>query len=146
MYEADRGVAPLTYDKPHIQYPPLKGTGGIPVMVVDDNSLVLEVLSENLTRYGFKVTSAEDAFEALSFLDREDYKLVITDFQMPGMDGLALASTIKKRYPAMIVILTTGMDKGYFEEIQGMQNIDLFIPKPFNMRTFLAGIGKMLKQ
>ena len=79
-------------------------------MIVDDNRLVLEVLSQNLIHYGFKVTLADDAFEALGFLDREDFQMVITDFQMPGMDGLALATIIEKRYPAMIIILTSGLD------------------------------------
>ena len=146
MYEADRGITPLTINKPHTPYLPAERAGEISAMIVDDNRLVLEVLSENLIHYGFKVTLADDAFEALDFLDRESFQMVITDFQMPGMDGLALATIIKKRYPAMIVILTSGMDRAYLEGKQELKDIDFFFPKPFDMKLFLSTVGGILKQ
>ena len=146
MYEADRSITPVTSDKHQIAYRPSEKTKKIPLMLVDDNAAIREVLSEGLSRYGFEVTKAEDGFEALRSLGRECFKLVITDFQMPGMNGLELASAIKKQYPAMIVVLMTGTDRSYLEGKQQWKDVDLFVPKPFRISTFVDMVGGILKQ
>ena len=146
MYEADRDITPVTFDKHQIEYRPAEKAEKIPLILVDDNVAILEMLSEGLTRYGFEVTKAEDGFKALKSLERESFKLVITDFQMPGMNGLELASTIKRQYPSMIVVLMTGTDRSYLEEKQELKDIDLFVPKPFRISTFVDMVGAILKQ
>ena len=131
MYEADRDITPVTFDKHQIEYRPAEKAEKIPLILVDDNVAILEMLLEGLTRYGFEVTKAEDGFKALKSLERESFKLVITDFQMPGMNGLELASTIKRQYPSMIVVLMTGTDRSYLEEKQELKDIVSFRSQAF---------------
>lgn len=145
MHDTYRSIAPLTYDKQNTGYLPAETAEKMPVMLVDDNRQILELLSESLTRYGYRVTRADDGFKALSVLDKEDFKLVVTDFHMPGMDGSTLASAIKKRHPGMVILLATGLGKEFLEEKRKLENIDLFIRKPFAMSTFLDIIGRIFK-
>jgi two-component system sensor histidine kinase/response regulator len=78
------------------------GLHGLPVLVVDDNATNREILVEMLTRWGMKPTAAADGPTALAEMDRaaaagEPFALVLSDAQMPGMDGFTLAEHIGRR-------------------------------------------------
>lgn len=83
---------------------------GADILVVDDYENVREVVSRMLTESGFEVQTARNAAEALHLLDESPFGLVLTDFNMPEMDGLALAAKIKSLFPATPVVLMTGSD------------------------------------
>jgi two-component system, sensor histidine kinase and response regulator len=75
---------------------------GLPVLVVDDNATNREILVEILTRWRMKPTAAADGPAALAEMDRaaaagEPFALVLSDAQMPGMDGFTLAEQIRRR-------------------------------------------------
>jgi two-component system, sensor histidine kinase and response regulator len=81
------------------------GLHGLPVLVVDDNATNCEILVEMLTRWGMKPTAAADGPTALGEMDRaaaagEPFALVLSDAQMPGMDGFTLAEHIGRRADA----------------------------------------------
>jgi PAS domain S-box-containing protein len=79
------------------------------ILVVEDNPDVADVTSTLLDQLGYRVVRAPSAADALAMLDDGGVDLVFTDIVMPGpMDGLALASEIRARYPQMPVLLTTG--------------------------------------
>ncbi|RMH91180.1 MAG: response regulator, partial [Calditrichaeota bacterium] len=89
---------------------------GLPVLVVDDNATNRRILEENLRRWGLAPTLAESAGAALEQLQAREasngaYRLVISDVQMPDMDGFQLAEAIKKdaRWKDLpIILLTSG--------------------------------------
>lgn len=144
MQKSNGSIESLDFDKQHTEWP---STESAPVLVVDDDRQFLEMISIVLSHhYDFKVTKAGNAFEALSCLDGKNFKFVITDLQMPGMDGLVLASTIKERYPSMIIVLITGVNLQMLEGKQGLENIDLFIQKPFKIGTFLNTIEEIVNR
>jgi len=78
------------------------------ILIVDDESLVREVLSDVLTGEGFTVAKAPDAPSALEQLEREPHAIALCDIRMPGVDGLELLKTIRQRHPGTDVVMMTG--------------------------------------
>ena len=70
----------------------------INILVVDDQAVVRRELRKSLTAYGFRVSEARDGQEALQYLECGGVDLVITDFQMPGLDGLEFLQKIRSKY------------------------------------------------
>jgi DNA-binding response OmpR family regulator len=82
------------------------------ILVVDDDSDACQALGGLLEESGFAVEAAGDGAGALARLDQVGPDLVLTDLQMPGMDGLELIRRIQAREKAPPVILVTGMETG----------------------------------
>ena len=112
------------------------------ILIMDDDPLCLEALSEMLSRHGFKVYCATHAAKAFEILEQHSVDFFFCDISMPGMSGLDILKTIKKRYPAMEVIM-----------ISGGRNIDLviksfrlgaidYINKPTNLEEIIAAIER----
>jgi DNA-binding NtrC family response regulator len=78
------------------------------ILVVDDDPLILKSLSELLRLEKYEVGSAASGLEALQVLKDQRSDLVITDINMPEIDGFKLLKEIKSRYPEVIIILVTG--------------------------------------
>jgi putative two-component system response regulator len=103
------------------------------VLVVDDNSLAVDMLENTLRRSGYEVITASNGRAALEILDRGTCQLVITDWEMPEMSGLELCRRI--RYLSTLnyiyVIMLTGR-RDASDSIEGMTaGADDFIVKPF---------------
>ncbi len=77
------------------------------ILIVDDDRDTLELLRELMVKEGHEVHAASSADLALETMAREEPNLVISDIQMPGMDGLALLAETRKRHPETLVILLT---------------------------------------
>ena len=98
------------------------------VMVVDDDQEVLKVMAYGLESYGYEVLTCENATEALlmALTDPSDY--VITDHDMPGMDGVELTRRLREILPAAIIIGMSGRDHGMVFLQAGAND---FVQKPF---------------
>ena len=81
------------------------------ILVVDDNELVRIGLTQMLSRLGYEVVATDNGEKGLDLFLKNRFDLVITDFEMPGMNGIDLAGHIKQRSPITPVILMTGMEK-----------------------------------
>ena len=82
------------------------GTEGKKILIADDNASVRSALQRQLIQWKMKPVLAESGKAALEILSQNDaFDLVITDFQMPGMNGIELAKMIKQRYENLPVIL-----------------------------------------
>ncbi|MDE3035728.1 MAG: sigma-54-dependent Fis family transcriptional regulator, partial [Nitrospirota bacterium] len=77
------------------------------VMIVDDDAETLALLREITAKEGYQVATASSAEEALALAAREQPDVVITDLNMPGMDGLSLLAELRTRIPDTLVILAT---------------------------------------
>jgi PAS domain S-box-containing protein len=120
MSEPGRGtvvtlVLPRTSrDRPTLPAPSvlreIKAGHALCILLVEDNPQVAELAEVLLTEQGHKVVRAATAPEAVAMLRRDAaYDLVFSDLVMPGgMDGLELARTVRKLYPAMPILLATG--------------------------------------
>jgi signal transduction histidine kinase/ActR/RegA family two-component response regulator len=79
------------------------------VLLVDDDPLVREVLAGQLENQGYRIVQASDGLAALAWLDRnESVDLLVTDFAMPGMNGLSLIKEVRRRCDTLPVLLLTG--------------------------------------
>jgi len=89
---------------------------GIRVLVVDDDPYARQAMMEGLRSRGYRVNGAEDGLQALQQLRREPFNLVITDIQMPRMDGVALLREICRHDYAPVIVQTTLVDS-YLQDV-----------------------------
>jgi CheY-like chemotaxis protein len=81
----------------------------IRILVVDDSAVVLKSVCNLLTRLGYETIAARDGAEALRIMETDDgFNLVLTDINMPFIDGWELAFRIKFTKPDMPIIALTG--------------------------------------
>jgi two-component system, NtrC family, response regulator HydG len=116
------------------------------ILVVDDEPVVLDVLSEVLTREGFQVAQAPDSSSALQVLEREHQELVLCDIRMPGMDGFGLLREIARLHPGTDVILMTGygsLDGAVEAMCLGAAD---YLIKPLKPKEVLARIRAILER
>ncbi|PAP75775.1 sigma-54-dependent transcriptional regulator [Rubrivirga marina] len=101
------------------------------VLFVDDELPLRDVVSRLLDRRGVDVTTAGDAITAVEILRDEPFDLVLTDFQMPGMDGLELLAHVREHYPDLPAVMITG-HASVQHAVRAMAGgaVD-YLPKPF---------------
>lgn len=110
------------------------------LLIVDDSLSVRRILGQLLTRHGFAVTSAVDGEEALELLRERPFDVVLTDLEMPGVDGYQLIEDLRRR-PAtrelpVVVITTRGGDK--HAQLARQLGVSGFFAKPFDEGALLA--------
>jgi putative two-component system response regulator len=113
------------------------------VLIVDDSPVALLALQSALTGAGYEVSTAFNGREALKVLQREPCRLVISDWEMPEMDGLQLCREIRMDdQPGYIYfILLTSHDTPN-ETVEGLSaGADDFMSKPYNVAELLARVG-----
>ena len=115
------------------------------ILVVDDDRTVLDMVSRYLEFLGFEVGLAGNGLEALSLFLQSSFDLVLTDFQMPAMDGLSLARHIKDRSPRTPVILLTGSDRETVQKKVERGPVDSVIFKPFRLKDLQTTIQGALE-
>ena len=77
------------------------------VLIVDDEKVQREILEGFLIKQGYGAATAEDGRKALERLRGGTFDLVITDYRMPGMDGIALLKEVRRLHPEMVVVMMT---------------------------------------
>jgi two-component system response regulator PilR (NtrC family) len=103
------------------------------ILVVDDEQSLREVLSIMLKRAGYSVTSATDGEEAIDFLHKEIFDLVITDLRMPKIDGMEVLKAVKSASPETVVLIITAFataDSAVEAMKQGAYD---YLTKPFQV-------------
>lgn len=114
------------------------------ILIVDDEPNYLVVLSELLKDEGFEVFTAPGGTKGLELIRDTDLDLVITDMQMPGMDGLEFLQAIKEIYPELPVIMITAfaeIEKAVAAMQMGAYN---YLAKPFSNEELLVNITKAI--
>ena len=105
---------------------------GEKILVVDDNNLFRIVVSKMLSRLGYEVSSADSGENGLRIFLKNKFHIVLSDYEMPGMDGVALACNVKKSSPRTRVVIMTGAGK---ETVFSREStaVDKVISKPFTL-------------
>nr|WP_275116199.1 SpoIIE family protein phosphatase [Aliiroseovarius subalbicans] len=113
------------------------------ILVVDDSRAQLRVLSASLTRQGYQVIEAGSGGEALACLEIDDVDLILSDWMMPGMDGLELCQALRdlqRDTYTYFILLTSKTEKGAVA--QGLDvGADDFLNKPPNPEELRARIA-----
>jgi CheY-like chemotaxis protein len=124
---------------------PIPALGNKPqLLVVDDAKDVQWLLSRALSFMGYDVVVAGNGLEAMTLFLTSSYDLLITDLQMPLMNGLELSRLVKEQYPKTPVILVTGFCDDKLFEKANMNCFDAVIPKPFNLDEIEKTVQKLL--
>src|SRR5438093_7439615 len=103
-----------------------------PILVVDDEEVVLVSLRDTLSREGYHVTTAPNAVEALARLKEQAYSVVITDQQMPMLSGLEFLAQVKEMQPdATRILITAVLNLSTVIDAINKGEIYRFIVKPW---------------
>lgn len=115
------------------------------ILLVDDEASIREPLAEYLESQQYRVTAAESAARARTFLRDHEYDIVLLDIMMPGEDGLSLCRHIAESKDIPVIFLTAkgkSMDRIIGLEIGG----DDYVTKPFDPRELVARIKTILRR
>ena len=110
------------------------------ILCVEDDPNLLELRRLQFERAGYRVFTAGTPEDALRVCAREQIDLVLTDYQLPGMSGVALGWLLKRNQPDLPVVLVTGAP----ELEADSRGVDLVLPKPMEARELLSAIGELL--
>ena len=105
------------------------------VLVVDDDHDVRNILSRFLLLQGFAVETTENGMEAFEIFTGMYFDAVLTDFQMPGMDGIKLADQIRKHDPKKLIIMMTS---NKLMSSQEEELLNYVVEKPFELNEIYA--------
>lgn len=116
------------------------------ILVVDDDEAIRENIVDLLGSDGYHVVSAKDAKEALRTLGSEQFDLLLTDFQMPGQNGVELIEAARKPNPSLPAILMTAYLYVYEQlDDERRQGITL-LRKPFDADEILRIVAESLRR
>lgn len=115
------------------------------ILILEDSVSFRMMLTETLKEAGYNVTEATDGVEGVACLDGSKLDLIVTDLNMPNMDGMAFITACRQN-PAYkfipIIMLTTVTDEVLKEQARKM-GVRIWMEKPFVKETLLAAIGKL---
>ncbi len=115
------------------------------ILVVDDESQITRVLRSSLTAHRYNVRTAADGISALDTFHDWHPDLVITDLQMPEMDGLKFCREVRKESQVPIIVLSVrGAERSKVEALDA--GADDYVTKPFGIDELLARIRATLRR
>lgn len=114
------------------------------ILVVDDEVMITELLSDHLGDEGYEVYTANDAADALKLLPKNP-DLMILDINMPGTDGLEFCKNIRDHVSCPILFVTARITEQ--DKINGLQyGGDDYITKPFSLKELSARVAAHLRR
>jgi DNA-binding response OmpR family regulator len=115
------------------------------ILVVDDESAILQTLRFNLERNGYAVVSAGDGRTAVTLALRERPDLVIMDIMLPVLDGIEACKEIRRTSNVPIIMLTA-KDQEIDKVLALELGADDYVTKPFSLHEFLARVKARLRR
>jgi len=114
------------------------------ILIVDDEPEITAILSDLFDGH-YECTTAGSAEEALEWLAKRDYELVVSDITMPGMSGLDMIPHVKSMWPSTVVVMISGMQT--VESAIGALRLGSFdyVMKPFDLRQVEAVVKRALE-
>jgi len=107
------------------------------ILLVDDDPTILALLKAILIREGYNVVGAECPAIAIEITRQITFDMLITDFQMPGMNGFEMARHLTKNRPALPVLLISGAEPSELPLREIREKHWNFIPKPIDRELLL---------
>ncbi len=122
----------------------VKQTGRI--LLVEDEINLARPLQFNLEQEGYDVRSTADGREAMAWLEKEKFDLIILDIMIEGMDGFEVARRVRTRDQKLPILMLTARSTEQ-DRVQGLElGADDYMVKPFHLRELLLRIQRMLKR
>jgi two-component system alkaline phosphatase synthesis response regulator PhoP len=119
------------------------------ILVVDDESQIVEICRDYLTAAGFIVVTADDGPRGLATARRERPDLIVLDLMLPGMDGLDVCREVRRESSSLatvpIIMLTARVEES--DKLVGLElGADDYITKPFSPRELVARVRTVLRR
>ena len=115
------------------------------ILIVDDEKMILNLLSCNLIKEGYNVIEAKDGIEAINLAQEKKPNLILLDVMLPKLDGLSVCKRIKNMMNVPILMVTAKDDE--LDKILGLElGADDYITKPFSIRELLARVKANLRK
>jgi CheY-like chemotaxis protein len=117
---------------------------GIRVLVVDDNEALSEVIALILSGCGCLCELAKNGLEAMQRVKQARFDAVVTDLEMPVMDGIALTRELRQCFSSLPVMILTGHSDEDCKEVALRAGAREFLSKPFEVSELTGKLHKML--
>jgi DNA-binding response OmpR family regulator len=116
------------------------------ILLVDDDASLLDVLSLSLEDAGHEVVRARDGVAGLRKAEQAGPDLVVSDVNMPGIDGYSLCRKLRDKGSKVPILLLTARD-GEIDQALGLElGADDYVVKPFSTRVLLARVAALLRR
>jgi DNA-binding response OmpR family regulator len=115
------------------------------ILVLEDDVALCDLLRSHLEAEGYTVFQVFDGQSALSAVEQHHPDLIILDWMLPGLDGLAVCRRLRQKYLTPIVMLTARTEE--VDQVLGLEvGADDYISKPFSIRQVLAKVRAILRR
>ena len=115
------------------------------ILIVDDEKMILNLLSCNLIKEGYNVIEATDGLQAISMAQEKKPDLILLDVMLPKIDGLSVCKRVKNMMNVPILMVTARDEE--LDKILGLElGADDYITKPFSIRELLARVKANLRK
>ena len=112
------------------------------ILLVDDDTAMIAALRRELRHHGFLIHTADSATQALKMLREDSFQVVISDLQMPGMDGLDFLASVKQHWPQTVRLLMSGQSQlSSQQQAKCAQVVDKLLAKPWCRETLIRLIN-----
>lgn len=115
------------------------------IQIVDDDESSLKLLAEIIANAGYEVITSTNGIDALDQFRLENPDLLVTDVNMPRMNGYDLSRNVKALRSIPIVIISGSFEPGAMNK-ESQTNADIFLKKPLNISELLAHIDSILSE
>ncbi len=116
-----------------------------PILIVEDDKTLLDVLKYNFAKEGYRVLTASDGVEALGVARKEHPDVIVLDVMLPQMSGFEVCRVLRKEMSTPILMLTARD-----EEVDRVVGLDIgaddYMTKPFSMRELMARVRALLRR
>lgn len=115
------------------------------ILIVDDDISYLLLLSSILEFKGIETTKSTNGIEAVGLLEKTNFSMMITDFNMPGMNGIELALKARELCPDIHIVMITAELSPELLEAAAKSGISQILSKPVNVMRVFAVIRSSLR-
>ena len=115
------------------------------ILIIEDEKPIVDILTFNLVREGYRVVSALDGEAGIEVHERENPDLVLLDLMLPKMDGFEVCKYIRRTSTTPIIMLTAREEE--VDKVLGLElGADDYMTKPFSMRELLARVKANIRR
>ena len=116
------------------------------ILIVDDDPAVLLTLAASIEKLNpaYAVDTCESGAEALTYLENHQYTLMLTDYSMPGMNGIDLARSVREHLPETRIIMMTAYGSDTLRNQAADLHLDAFVDKPFTVKQIREIISHIM--
>ena len=116
------------------------------VLLVEDESRIADFIARGLYEQGYAVDIAPDGDEALEWADVAEFDMIILDVMLPGLDGIGVCRTLRKRGLSTPILMLTARD-AVEDRVRGLDSgADDYLVKPFAFVELLARLRALMRR